>query len=82
MLAWNDPGAREIGAAASACLAAGGPLPDEQRRLLAAAVGRVRGRVDGGLYDEDASAYFRARDLLRVAAIVADASDPGVTGRR
>lgn len=76
LLAGNDPGARKIGSSVSACLASGGPLTAEQHERLDDAVQQVRQRAGGRLYEEDARAYFRARDLLCVAALVRDAATP------
>nr|BFE58704.1 hypothetical protein GCM10020063_032300 [Dactylosporangium thailandense] len=76
LLAWDDPGAREIDVAVSACLASRGPLSDEQHCRLHDTAQQLRRRISGGLYDEDAVAYFRARDLLRVAALVTSAAIP------
>ncbi|MFG1919224.1 hypothetical protein [Micromonospora sp. NPDC048898] len=76
LLAWDDPGAGEIDLAVTACLAGGGSLRADQRRLPDTAVQQVRRRIGGGLYGQDVLAYFRARDLLRVAALVTNATDP------
>jgi hypothetical protein len=75
LLAWDDPGASDIDAAVTACLAAGGPLSTGQRELLRAAVQRQRER----LYQDDQVAYFRARDLITVAELVASAADAAPT---
>ena len=76
LVAWNDPGAREIGIAVSDCLAGGGVLSAERDRRLDDAAQQLRRRIGGGLYHEDASAYFRARGLLFVAKLVTDAGIP------
>ncbi|MEU7762182.1 hypothetical protein [Micromonospora aurantiaca (nom. illeg.)] len=48
----------------------------EQHERLDDAVQQVRQRAGGRPYEEDARAYFRARDLLCVAALVRDAATP------
>jgi hypothetical protein len=81
LVAHDDPGAREIGAVVAACVVGDGAVSVDQRHLLDTAVLRVRARIRGGLYDEDSSAYYRARDLLRVAALVMTAADPESVAR-
>ncbi|MGI5239573.1 hypothetical protein [Dactylosporangium sp. CA-139066] len=54
-------------------MAAGGPLSAEHRQLLNGAVEQLRHRIAECLYHDDTVAYFRAQDLLRVAALVATA---------
>ncbi|MEU7589571.1 hypothetical protein AB0A95_25140 [Micromonospora sp. NPDC049230] len=81
LLGWDDPGAGEIDLVVTACLAGGGSLSADHHRLLDTAVRQVRRRIGGGLYGQDVLAYFRARDLLRVAALVTNADDPESVAR-
>lgn len=75
LLAWDDPGGREIDLAVSACLTGSGRLSVAQRRQLDDAAQQLRRGISGRLYHEDASAYFlRVRSLLFVAKLVTDAA--------
>lgn len=75
LLQCDDPGAHEINTVTSECLAAGGRISEEHRQLLTAVVGRLQHSIAKGLYHDDTVAYFRTRDLLRVAALIATAAN-------
>lgn len=61
----------------SAALSSGGDLTSEQRQLLVLAVAELDGRLQPDLWSDDSVAYFRARDLLKVARLLETASDDG-----
>ncbi|MFG3300792.1 hypothetical protein [Micromonospora chersina] len=61
----------------AAALSSGGDLTSEQRQLLVLAVAELEGRMRPDLWSDDPVAYFRARDLLKVARLMETASDDG-----
>lgn len=74
---WLDPIVSEVDACVTACLAVGGPLTSVQRQHLTAAMDALGQRVQADLWEDDRAAYFRARELLKVAQLVRTAADAG-----
>lgn len=67
--------AARIDACATACLEAGGPLDPDRRRELAEATHALHERLAPGLWYDDQPAYFRTRDLLKVARLIQTAAE-------
>ncbi|MEU9823582.1 hypothetical protein [Micromonospora chersina] len=61
----------------TAALSSGGDLASGQRQLLVLAVAELEGRMQPDLWSDDPVAYFRARDLLKIARLLETASDDG-----
>ncbi|MEW2328315.1 hypothetical protein AB0880_10950 [Micromonospora chersina] len=72
-----DGAGNTIDVLVTAALSSGGDLTSEQRQLLVLAVAELEGRMQPDLWSDDPVAYFRARDLLKVARVVETASDDG-----
>lgn len=77
-----DPTVVRLDSCVSACLASGGRLTPDQRRLLATATDALNERLRPGVWSDDGPAYFRALDLLRVARFAEVASEPESGGHQ
>jgi hypothetical protein len=71
-----DPAAQAVATCVDACIAAGGSLTPDERRVLASASSTLRRHLGRpGLWRDDGVTYFLIRDLLTVARHVEIAAD-------
>jgi hypothetical protein len=78
LVATSDETANSLKTVVAAVLASDGHLAPEQRQVLDATIGELQQRVRSDLWHGDQAAYFRARDLLKVARLAEVAIRPAV----
>ncbi|MEU8080584.1 hypothetical protein AB0B31_34635 [Catellatospora citrea] len=74
LLAASDRTATDINACVEAAITAGGVLSASQRQMLADGLAELQRRINAVLRQDDPAAYYRARNLVKVARLVEDAT--------
>ncbi len=67
----NDPTAEQVQSLIPVCLTTNGHLTDQERTSLTTSIGNLRNRAN----EEEGQAYYRSRELLRLAHLLTTAAD-------